>query len=242
MRTLNRISPWLPFCLLLAGSIVFLNGGRSHPHTGAGMGPVGSPEYFFHFAQAISSTPGWVPMHVMILIGPVTWALATASIRAALPERGSSLWGTAQVALVISATLWAVTFIFDGLVAPVFARTIVAAGQVEPLMLASFRANQVTVITTGLISWILNGIAIVLFSIGLFAVQGRSYPRLAVGAIGILIGVWPIVAAITGEFIPGPFTSDLWKETALATAIWYVAFGVALARVPRAPRVAVSER
>ena len=242
MRSLNRITPWLPFILLLAGSLVFLNGGRSHPHTGAGMGPPGSPEYFFHFAQAITSTPGWVPMHVMILIGPVMWALATPSIRMALPEKGASLWSIAQVALVISATLWIVTFIFDGLVAPVFARTIVAAGQVEPLTLASFRANQVTVITTGLVSWILNGIAIVLFAIGLLAVQGRSYLRLAVGASGILVGLWPIVAAITGEFIPGPFTSDLWKETALATAIWYVAFGVALARAPSVRRVAISER
>jgi hypothetical protein len=238
MRTLNRITPWLPFILLLVGSLVFLNGGRSHPHVGAGMGPVGSPEFYFHFAQAIVSTPGWVPMHLMILIGPVIWALATPAIRAALPESGSSLWGIGQVALVISATLWAVTFVFDGLVAPVFARTIVAAGHTDPLMLASFSANQVTVIKTGLISWILNGIAIVLFSIGLLAVQGRSYLRLAVGAIGILIGFWPIVAAMTGEFIPGPFTSDLWKETALATAFWYVAFGVALAR---APRPAVSE-
>ncbi len=136
---------------------------------------------------------------------------------------------------MISATLWAMTFVFDGLVAPVFAQTLVAAGKADPLMLASFRANQVTVIKTGLISWILNGIAIVLFSTGLVSVQGRSYLQIAVGVLGILIGIWPIVAAMTGEFIPGPFTSDLWKETALATAFWYVAFGFALARVPRAP-------
>jgi hypothetical protein len=51
--------------------------------------------------------------------------------------------------------------------------------------------------------------------------------------------LWPIFAALTGEFMPGPFTSDLWKETALATAVWYVALGVALARVPRP---VVSER
>jgi hypothetical protein len=233
MRTLNRINPWIPFILLLAGSLVFLNGGRSHPHVGASMGPVGSPEFYLHFAQAIVSTPGWVSMHAMILIGPVMWALATPAIRSAMPENGSSLWGIAQVALVMSATLWAVTFVFDGLAAPVFAETVVAAGRADPFMLASFRANQVTVIKTGLISWILNGIAIVLFSIGLLSVQGKSYLRIAVGALGILIGLWPIVAAMTGEFMPGPFTSDLWKETALATAFWYVALGVALARAPR---------
>ena len=225
--------------MLLAGSLLFLNGGRSHPHVGASMGPVGSPEFYFHFAQTIVSTPGWIPMHAMILVGPVIWALATPAIRVAMPDSRSSLLGIAQVALVISATLWAVTFVFDGLVAPVFAETVVAAGRTDALMLASFRANQVTVIKTGLISWILNGIAIILLSIGLLSVQGKSYLRITVGAIGILIGLWPIVAAMTGEFMPGPFTSDLWKETALATAFWYVAFGVALARVPRP---AVSER
>jgi hypothetical protein len=238
MRILNRITPWLPFVMLLAGSLLFLNGGRSHPHVGAAMGPVGSPEFYFHFAQTIVSTPGWVPMHAMILVGPVIWALATPAIRSALPEKGSCLWGIAQVALVISGTLWAVTFVFDGLVAPVFAETIAAAGRTDPLMLAAFRANQVTVIKTGLISWILNGIAVVLFSIGLLSVRGKSYLRITVGAIGILIGLWPIVAAVTGEFMPGPFTSDLWKETALATAFWYVALGVTLAG---APRPAISE-
>lgn len=238
MRTLNRITPWLPFTMLLAGSLLFLNGGRSHPHVGAALGRVGSPEFYLHFAQTIVSTPGWVPMHAMILIGPLLWALATPAIRSTLPEKGSSLWGIAQVALVISATLWAVTFVFDGFVAPVFAETIVASGRTDALMLAAFRANQVTVIKTGLISWILNGIAIFLFSIGLLSVRGKSYLRIAVGAIGILVGLWPAFAAMTGEFIPGPFTSDVWKETALVTAFWYIAFGFALAR---APRPAISE-
>jgi hypothetical protein len=106
-------------------------------------------------------------MHAMILVGPVIWALATPAIRAALPAHGSSLWGIAQVALVISAYTLGRDLRLRRFVAPVFAETAVAAGRTDPLMLASFRANQVTVIKTGLISWILNGIAIVLFSIGL---------------------------------------------------------------------------
>lgn len=68
---------------------------------------------------------------------------------------------------------------------------------------------------------------------GLLFTQGRSYLRIGVGVTGLLVGVWPIVAAITGEFLPGPFTSEVWKETALATAIWYVALGVAVAGTPR---------
>jgi hypothetical protein len=241
MRTLNRFTSWLPFILLLAGSVIFIGGGRFHPHVGSAIGPIGSAEYFLHFAQTIVSTPGWIPMHVMILVGPVIWALAAPSIRTGLPENGAPLWGMAQVALIISATLWAVVFVFDGFVAPVFARAIVTAstGPAAPVLLASFGANQTTVIRMGLISWILNGVAVAVFSIGLLLVPGRSYLRIGVGATGLVVGLWPIVAALTGEFIPGPFTSDVWKHTALATSIWYVALGVALAR---APRPAISER
>ena len=236
MRTLNRITPWLPFILLLAGSVTFIGGGRSHPHVGSAMGPIGSGEYFMHFAQTIVSTPGWIPIHLMILIGPVIWALATPGIRAALPEAGAPLWGTAQVALIIAAVLWAVVFVFDGFVAPVFARAIVAAsgGPTNPVLLASFGANQTIVIRMGLISWILNGVAVALFSVGVLTVQGRSYFRFGIGVAGLVVGLWPVVAAFTGEFIPGPFTSDLWKYTALVTSVWYVALGAALTRVPRA--------
>lgn len=167
MRTLNRLTSWLPFILLLAGSVVFIGGGRSHPHVGASMGAVGGAEFYLHFAQTIVSSPGWIPMHVMILVGPLLWALAAPAIRTALPESGAPLWGTAQVALIISATLWAVVFVFDGFVAPVFARAVVAAsaGPADPMLLASFSANQATVIRLGLISWILNGVAIAVFSI-----------------------------------------------------------------------------
>jgi hypothetical protein len=241
MRTLNRLTPWLPFILVLAGSVLFIGGGRSHPHVGASMGAIGSPQYFLHFAQTIVSTPNWVPMHVMILVGPLLWALAGASIRDAMPARGSSLWGTAQTALTISATLWVVVFLFDGFIAPVFARAIVAAsaGSIDPTLLASFGANQTSVIRLGLISWILGGVAITLFSIGLLVGRGQSHLAAPVGLLGIVVGAWPIVAALTGEFIPGPFTSDLWKWTALVTSIWYVALGVTLAI---APRPAITER
>src|SRR5688572_27321652 len=146
MRTLNRLSPWLSLILLFAGSVIFIAGGRSHPHVGSAMGPLGSADYFLHFARTIMSTAGWVPMHVMILVGPVLWALAAPAIRAALPQGGAQLWGTAQVALTISAALWAVVFIVDGFVAPVFAAALVAApaGAPDAALLASFAANQTT--------------------------------------------------------------------------------------------------
>src|SRR5688572_18123120 len=231
MRILNRLTPLLSLILLAAGSLIFIGGGRLHPHVGNEIGPLGSADYFLHFAQTIVTTAGWVPMHMMILIGPVLWALAAPGIRAALPEGGAPLWATAQVALTISATLWVVVFVVDGFVAPVFAQALAAgsARTPDPSLLASFAANQTTVIRLGLISWILNGAAVVLFATGLLFTQGRSYLRIAVGAAGLLVGVWPIIAAFTGEFLPGPFTSEVWKETALATSIWYLLLGVTLA-------------
>jgi len=230
MPTLNRLAPWLSFILLAAGSLIFIGGGRLHPHVGNALGPLGSAGYFLHFAQTIVTTPGWVPIHMMILIGPVLWALAAPGIRAALPEGGAPLWATAQVSLAVSATLWIVVFVVDGFVAPVFAQALAAGSAVapDPSLLASFAANQTTVIRVGLISWILNGVAIALFSIGLLFTQGRSYLRMAVGVTGLLVGAWPTVAAITGEFLPGPFTSEVWKETALATSIWYLLLGITL--------------
>lgn len=241
MRTLDRFSSLLPLILLLAGGVIFIGGGRTHPHVGASMGPVGSTEYFRHFAQTIVSTPGWIPMHVMILVGPLLWALAGPSIRVALPESGSALWSTAQTALTIAATLWVVVFLFDGFIAPVFANAIVSglAASTDPTLLASFAANQNIVVRLGLISWTLNGVAILLFAVGVLVGRAKSYLRVGVGVTGILIGAWPIIAALTGEFIPGPFTSDLWKWTALVTSAWYVALGVGLARTPRR---AISER
>src|SRR5688500_16519557 len=106
MRTLNRLTPWLSFILLAACSLIFVGGGRLHPHVGSAIGPLGSADYFVHFAQTIMTTPGWVPMHVMILVGPVLWALASPAIRASLPQAGAPLWGIAQAALTISAALW----------------------------------------------------------------------------------------------------------------------------------------
>src|SRR5688500_4840129 len=95
MRTLNRLTPWLSFILLAAGSLIFVGGGRLHPHVGNAMGPLGSADYFLHFAHTIMTTAGWVPMHVMILIGPVLWALAAPAVRVSLPQGGAPLWATA---------------------------------------------------------------------------------------------------------------------------------------------------
>jgi hypothetical protein len=51
---------------------------------------------------------------------------------------------------------------------------------------------------------------------------------MVVGAGGVLIGLWPMLAAARGEFIPGPFTSPYWTITALTTGAWFGALATAL--------------
>lgn len=44
-----------------------------------------------------------------------------------------------------------------------------------------------------------------------------------VGVSGILIGAWPLLAALEGEYAGGPFVSSFWMVNALVVAIWYIA-------------------
>ena len=230
MTSQERIQSWLPVFLLFLGSVLFIAGGTFHPHVSSGMGTLGSPEFFTHFAQKIVGTPGWIPMHMLILAGPVVWALAAPSVGQRLPQGGRGIWAIAQSLLLISATLWIITFVLDGLVAPVYARAVLARGAegIDPMVLMSFGMNQTLLIRLGLLSLVLQGFAIVLYSTGLLASSRRLSWRSAVGAVGILVGVWPFIAALNGEFNPGPFISELWKPTALVTAAWYIALGVCL--------------
>ena len=45
-------------------------------------------------------------------------------------------------------------------------------------------------------------------------------------AVGIILGVWPFLAWMTGSFLPGPFTSQWWTVTAVSTAFWFMAVGI----------------
>jgi hypothetical protein len=101
------------------------------------------------------------------------------------------------------------------------------------MLLTGFGMNQTVIVRLGLVSWVLQGFAVILYSTGLLASRHLSW-RSAVGVAGILIGVWPLVAALNGEFNPGPFISELWKPTALVTAAWYILLGVCLVNEPGA--------
>jgi hypothetical protein len=240
----NRVHAWISGALLIAGSTLFLAGGRLHPKAATAFGIVGTPEFFRTFADHIQHTPNWIPIHVLILIGPVLWALGLPRAdESGLGDGASSsivrsgLESLASRAMLLGAALWVVVFVLDGFVAPQ-AATIIASAAPSDVggVLASFRLNQVAVIRLGLVSWILIGVAMALHGgIVLATLSFRPKGGIAIvpivglgllGTSGVAIGIWPIIATITGSFDPGPFTSPLWNVTALSTALWFAAFGV----------------
>ena len=132
-----------------------------------------------------------------------------------------------QESLLMGAASWAVTFVFDGMAAPVYANAIAVASSehVQPL-LTGFAANQAVVIRLGLVSWILIGVAAAAFGTSLATTGlGWRWFRWALVVSGIVLGLWPLAAWWGGTFSPGPFTSPWWRWTALATSLWYAAAG-----------------
>ena len=238
----NRAAAWLSAALLVAGSLVFVGGGAQHPKAATAFGTVGTEEFYRTFASHIAHQPNWIPIHALILIGPLLWAVAVP--RLATVAGGNdlpfipALDDLASRALLLGAALWAIAFVLDGFVAPNTASAIQAAAPGDlPAMLLSFRIHQVTMVRLGLVSWILIGLAMAIYGTTMLAQARSRRGRSLLGTFGIAIGLWPIAATITGEFNPGPFTSSLWNVTALASAFWFAAFGVSL--VARGRAVAV---
>ena len=232
----SRLSAWLSAILLPLGSALFVTGGGQHPRASTAFGVVGTPEFYRTFADHIHHQANWVPIHALILIGPLLWALGS-------PRRLP--WGhdgiataddgtpsqiverLASRALVLGASLWAVVFVLDGFVAPQIANLVASAAPADlSATLAVFRSNQVMVISLGLVSWILIGLAMALFGTAMVVRAKLLTGRGALGVAGIVVGLWPVYATITGEFNPGPFTSPLWNVTALSSALWFAAFGI----------------
>jgi hypothetical protein len=226
----SRLDTLLPAALLVGGSIAFLGGGSRHPQIGSALGPAGSDAFFEAFAHKILHVPHWETMHALILAGPVLWALGAAGAARLVPTRVAALGEVARASLLLAAAAWALAFILDGFVAPVLARPIAAAASPAELHAAitPFRANQLTMARLGMISMVLIGGAASAFAITLLASARRSGWGAIVGATGLAVGVWPIVAAATGEFAPGPFTSPYWRLTALATGAWFALLATAL--------------
>jgi len=46
--------------------------------------------------------------------------------------------------------------------------------------------------------------------------------------LGVAAGTWPAIAAMRGEFSPGPFTSPYWTLIALSIGLWFLLLGTVL--------------
>ena len=238
----SRLDGWIPALLFVAGSALFLGAGRHHPQINASLGEVGSPQFYRAFATHMLGMPNWGSVHLGILLGPVLWALAATGAARLLAPRVVALGQLASSALMLSAALWSVAFVLDGFAGPKLASAIVAAGvSADAEAIRAFSVNQLTMARLGMLSMTLVAVSMVAFGGAiLVGVSLRSW-RTVVGTLGVMAGGWLLIAALLGEFYPGPFTSRWWSIMALATGIWFMLFASVAPRLGwhRAPYVAV---
>jgi hypothetical protein len=233
--TPDRALAWGAAIVLLLGSLLFLYGGRSHPAIGVPTDG-GLDEFFRAFAETVRHTHGWHAMHMLILIGPLCWAVGAPALLDAVHPAARGFTSAARSALLLSGALWAVAFVLDGFGAPVYAGALTSAGgtSIEAGVLTSFQANALMMSRLGLVSWVAGGLGMAVLGGSLLAPVVRTPWRTAVGVSGIVIGAWPLLAALEGEYAGGPFTSRFWMMNALVVALWYVALATsAFGRIPR---------
>lgn len=204
--------------LIVIGSVVFVYGGALHPKINSSLGALGSSEFFKNFYMHIAHHGSWELIHAMILAGPLMWLLGVGSFWS---DR-SGWTRMANTAMTLAATVWAVTFVFDGFVAPSIVRWLTPETGLYQLA-----ANQVVVIRLGLVSWLMLGFSMIAGSVGIL-VSSRSRSAKVLAWVGTSLGAWSFIAWTTGTFIPGPFTSPYWNVTAVSTAFWFLAVGVFL--------------
>jgi len=204
--------------LLVVGSLVFVCGGAFHPKINSSLGALGTSEFFQNFYMHIVHHGSWRLIHGMILAGPLLWLLGV-----------GTFWSDrigwtrmANTSMTLAATAWAVTFVFDGFVAPDIVRWMTPETGLYQLAI-----NQDAVIRLGLVSWLALGFAIIAGCIGIL-LSSRSGGAKVLAWIGTALGVWPFIAWATGTFLPGPFTSRYWNVTAVSAAVWFLAVGVFL--------------
>ena len=229
----SRALGWGAAFVLVLGSVLFLTGGRAHPGIGA-VASAGGEGFFQAFAEKVRQTHDWHAMHMLILVGPLCWAVAAPALLDALRPEARALVSPARSALLLAGALWAVAFVLDGFGAPVYAAALTAAAPAaDAAVLTSFAATAVMMSRLGLVSWVLGGLGITVLGGMLLERRVRTPWRIAVGASGIAIGAWPLLAALEGEYAAGPFTSRFWLANALAVGLWYIGLATcALGRTP----------
>jgi hypothetical protein len=204
--------------LIVVGSLVFVCGGAFHPRINSSLGALGSVEFFQNFYMHIAHHGSWRLIHGMILAGPLMWLLGVGSFWS-----GRCGWSRmATTAMTLAATAWAVTFVFDGFVAPDIVHWLTPETGWHVLAV-----NQDVVIRLGLVSWLMLGFSIIAGGVGIL-VSSRSKGAKVLASVGILLGAWSFIAWATGIFLPGPLVSPYWNATAVSTAFWFLAVGVFL--------------
>jgi hypothetical protein len=144
--------------LIVIGSLVFVCGGAFHPKINSSLGALGSSEFFQNFYMHIAHHDSWRLIHGMILTGPLMWLLGASSFWS---DR-SGWTRMASSAMTLAATVWAVTFVFDGFVAPDIVRWMTPETGLYQLAV-----NQDAVIRLGLVSWLMLGFSIIAGSMGI---------------------------------------------------------------------------
>jgi hypothetical protein len=226
---LDRALAWGAALVLVLGSLLFLYGGRSHPAISVAAG-ADLAEFIRAFAETVRHTHGWHGMHMLILIGPLCWAVGAPALLDAIHPAARGWTSAARSALLLSGALWAVAFVLDGFGAPVYANALTGDSAIDSGLLTSFQANALMMSRFGLVSWIAGGLGMVVLGASLLAPAVRSPWRMLVGVSGIMIGAWPLLAALEGEYAGGPFTSAFWMMNALVAALWYVALATCVFR------------
>lgn len=222
---------WIPAILLIAGSLLFLVGGSRHPHIAndPSGNPLGSDEFWRHFAALILERPTWSRFHTLILCGPVLWALGAIGIVRTLPRHLTLLGEIGRAALLVGATLWALEFVLDGYTGVQLATAVRTAGPAaDASAIAMFSANAFTMARLGMVSLDLFGLAILLFGIASASELRARRFRALVAILGVPLGIWPIIASLRGNFWPGPFTNPLWTPLAIALGLWFLVIGTTL--------------
>jgi hypothetical protein len=225
----DRALAWGAALVLALGSLLVLYGGRSHPAISVAAG-ADLPEFIRAFAETVRHTHGWHGMHMLILIGPLCWAVGAPALLDALHPAARGWTSAARSALLLSGALWAVAFVLDGFGAPAYAHALTGESAIDAGLLTSFQANALMMSRLGLVSWIAGGLGMVVLGASLLAPAVRTPWRTMVGASGVVIGAWPLLAALEGEYAGGPFTSAFWMLNALVAALWYVALATCVFR------------
>jgi hypothetical protein len=235
-----RLDGWLPAVLLFAGSVVFLAAGRHHPIINSTIGPLGTDQFYRAFAAHMLRMPNWESIHLGILLGPVLWAVGLAGIARRVSADVLPIADIGKAAMLLGASLWATAFVLDGYVGPRLAQAITEAGAgADVTAIKTFSTNQYMMARLGMLSMVLMGGSILVFSTALVVdARPRSW-RMLVAGLGLLVGGWPLVAAARGEFWPGPFTSPYWTVTAISLGVWFLLLGTA---VPGAMQIADESR